>query len=222
MASPIKFSFKTEWFAVSIIVISLMAALFFYQNFPAQVPTHWDMNGKINGYSGPFMAAFLVPIMMIGLYVMFLFLPYLDPKKEQYLSFASTYHRFKDLIIAFLAILFFLTGLNGLGYQINIGFYIPIMVGAFFVIIGLLLEKVKMNWFLGIRTPWTMSSETVWNKTHKLSSRILAISGVLIAATVLVPAKLRVALFILAIALIVFALPVYSYILFRQEKKEKK
>lgn len=221
MASPIKFSFKTEWFAFCVIIISLMAGLFFYQNFPAQVPSHWNIKGEVDGYSGPFMAAFMLPLMMIGLYIMFIFLPWLDPKKDQYASFASTYHKFKDLIIAFLAILFFMTGLNGLGYQINIGFYTPLMIGALFIIIGFLLERVKMNWFMGIRTPWTMSSDTVWEKTHKLSSRILAVAGIMIAATALVPVKFRLVLFILAVALIVFSLPLYSYILYVREKKQK-
>lgn len=220
MASPIKFSFKTEWFVFCVIIISLMAGLFFYQNFPAQVPSHWNIKGEVDGYSGPFMAAFMLPLMMIGMYIMFIFLPRLDPKKDQYASFAGTYHKFKDLIIAFLAILFFMTGLNGLGYQINIGFYAPLMVGALFIIIGILLERVKMNWFMGIRTPWTMSSDAIWEKTHKLSSWVLAVAGVLIAATVLVPVKLRLALFILAVALIVFSLPVYSYILYVREKKQ--
>lgn len=222
MASPIKPSFKTEWFSLFLLLTAFVVAFYFYQNFPVKVPTHWNIRGEVDGYSKPFGAAFLVPIMMIGMYLMFIFLPYLDPKKDQYASFAKVYHNFKDLIITFLFILYFLTGINGLGYKINISFYVPIMVGALFIILGLLLENVKMNWFLGIRTPWTMSSETVWNKTHKLSSRVLMASGILMAATVIVPEKLKIVLFILAIALIIFTLPIYSYVLYAQEKKQKK
>ena len=222
MSSPIKPSFKTEWFAWCLIIISFLTGLYFYQHFPAQVPTHWNIKGEVNGYSGPFMAAFMIPLMMIGIYFLFLVLPYFDPKKDQYAGFAGVYHKFKDLIVTFLFILYFLTGLNGIGYKINISFYAPIMVGLLFIILGTLLEKVKMNWFLGIRTPWTMSSETVWNKTHKLSSRVLIISGLLMAATVLVTEKFKIILFILSVALIVFALPIYSYILYAQEKKLKK
>ena len=160
--------------------------------------------------------------MMIGMYVMFLFLPYLDPKKDEYESFAKVYHNFKELILVFLIILHFLTGINGLGYTMNIGFFIPIMVGALFMVLGFLLQNVKMNWFLGIRTPWTMSSETVWTKTHKLSSPVLMVAGLLMAATAFVPEKIKIILFILSIALIIFALPLYSYILYTQEKKLKK
>jgi uncharacterized membrane protein len=222
MSNPIKPSFKTEWLALVLIILGLVAGVYFYQHFPAQVPTHWNVKGEVDGYSRPAIAAFAIPLMMIGMYLLFLFLPYFDPKKDQYASFAGIYHKFKNLVVAFLFLLYFLTGLNGIGYKINIGFYAPIMVGMMFMALGILLEKVKMNWFLGIRTPWTMSSETVWNKTHKLSSWVLIISGFCMAATVLVPVKFRIALFILAVALIVFALPIYSYVLYAQEKKIKK
>jgi len=222
MSNPLKPNFKTEWFAVALLILSFLAGVYFYQHFPNLVPTHWNFRGEVDGYSRPLIAAFVIPFFMLVMYLVFLFLPSLDPKKEQYLNFAGTYHHFKDLIVAFLFILFMLTGLNGVGYQIQISFWAPILVGVLFIIIGLLLEKVKTNWFLGIRTPWTMSSETVWAKTHQLSSRVLVVAGLLLAATVLVPVKLKVALFIIAIVLIVLGLPIYSYFLYAREKKTKK
>jgi len=222
MSNPIKPSIRTEWFSLCLLILAFASALYFYQNFPAQVPSHWNIRGEVDAYSGPFGAAFLVPLMMVGMYLMFLFLPYLDPKKDQYGEFAKVYHNFKDLILVFLFILQFLTGINGLGYTMNIGFLVPIMVGALFMVLGFLLQNVKMNWFLGIRTPWTMSSETVWNKTHKLSSPVLMVAGLLMAVTAFVPERAKIVLFILSIALIILALPIYSYILYAQEKKLKK
>lgn len=222
MSSPIKSSFKTEWLSISLIILSFALGLYFYQNFPAQVPTHWNIQGQADGYSSALFGAFLLPVMMIAMYLMFLVLPYFDPKKEQYASFAATYHHFKELMLVFLCILFVLTGLSGLGYRIDIGFWVPLLIGGLFVLIGAMMEKVKMNWFMGIRTPWTMSSEEIWNKTHKLSSKILMLSGLLIAATVLVPPTGKIALFLIAIALVIITLPLYSYILFWREEKEKK
>ena len=221
MSNPIKPSLKTEWFSVSLIILSFVAAFYFWQNFPASVPTHWGVNGEVNAYSGPFFAAFMLPFLLIFLYLMFVFMPYIDPKKDQYSNFSSIYQSFKDLIIAFLFILYFLTSINGLGYKINIGFFVPIMVGVMFAAIGFLMRKVKMNWFFGVRTPWTMSSEYVWEKTNKLSGLIFAISGLLMAVTVLVGAKFRIILFLFSIGLIIFVLPIYSYILYRKENKTK-
>lgn len=219
MSNPIKPSFKTEWFSVALIILSFAVGVYFYQNFPTQVPTHWNIQGQVDGYSSAIVGAFLLPSLALALYLMFLVLPYFDPKREEYANFASVYHRFKDLMVAFFYVLFILTGLNGLGYRIDIGFWVPILIGGLFVIIGAMMEKIKMNWFMGIRTPWTMSSETVWNKTHKLSSKVLMLAGLLIAATVLVPPYWKVVLFVLAIVIILVTLPVYSYILFRREQK---
>ncbi len=222
MPNPIKSSFKTEWFSLSLVMLSFLAASYLYQVFPARVATHWGLNGEVNGYSGPFVAAFLIPILMLGMYILFYFLPYFDPKKDQYTSFAGVYHKFRDLFLAFFFAIFLLSSLSALGNKIDIAFCIPLMVGALFVVLGILLRKVKMNWFLGIRTPWTLSSETVWDKTHELSGRLLPLAGLLMAATVLVSEKFKIILFILAIALIVLVLPFYSYYLFLEEKKKKK
>ena len=221
MSSPIKTSLRTEWFSLSLLVLSLVLAVYFYQNFPVSVATHWGINGEANGYSGPLGAAFMLPAILIIIYLVFLFMPYIDPKKDQYAAFASVYHNFKDLIIAFLFIVYFLTGMNGLGYRVDIGFYMPIMVGVLFIFNGLLMRQVKSNWFMGVRTPWTMSSDTVWEKTNKLSSWVFAVSGLLIAATVLVAAQAKTILFILAITFMVLALPIYSYILYSREKNKK-
>lgn len=222
MSNPIKPSFKTEWFSGALIILGFLAAFYFFQHFPNLVPSHWNFKGEVDGYSSAFLAAFALPVMMLVLYLVFIFIPYLDPKKDQYESFAKVYHHFKDLIVAFLFILFMLTGLNGLGYRINVGFWSPIMIGALFILIGALLEKVKMNWFLGIRTPWTLSSEIVWQKTHRVSSWVLMFAGLLLAATVFFAPLIKIILFSLAIFLIVFGLPVYSYILYVREKKAKK
>lgn len=221
MTNPVKSNFKTEWFSISLILISFLLSYYFYQNFPAQVPSHWNINGEVDAYSGPLMGALMIPVLMLVMYLVFFFMPYLDPKKEQYINFSAVYHKFKELFLAFFLILYLMTGMNGLGYKIDIAFYIPLMIGWLFIVIGLLLKKVKMNWFIGIRTPWTLSSETVWEKTNKLGSDLMMISGLLMAATVLVSNTYKIIIFILAISLMVLVAPIYSYILYRKEQKTK-
>ncbi len=222
MFKSLKFNFKSEWFSLSLIFISFALGFYFFQHFPVRVPNHWNINGDIDGYSGKFWGAFLIPFMMVGMYFLFIIVPYLDPKKDQYSNFSEVYSKFKDLFITFFFIVFSLIGLSGLGYKIDVGFYIPILVGVLFIILGRLLKDVKMNWFLGIRTPWTLSSEKVWQKTHELSRQVFLISGLLMAATVLVPVKFKLVFFIVALGLIIFSLPIYSYILYVREQKTKK
>lgn len=222
MANPIRPSLKTEWPSVLLIVLSGIMAFYFYQNFPAQVPTHWNIRGEVDDYSSPFWAAFLGPLFLIPMYLLFLFLPYLDPRRERYSEFVFSYHLMKNSIVAFLFVIFLLAGLAGLGYAVDISFWIPIMVGALFIGLGAAMRKVKTNWFIGIRTPWTLSSETVWVKTHETACKVMAASGLLMAATVLFSSPaLKIFLLILSVCLTAIGLPLYSYILYRQERAGK-
>lgn len=219
MPNPLKPSFRTEWYAVAINLLLLVAALFFYSRLPAKTPIHWDWSGRADSYSSPAMAAWFLPILSIALYLLLLFLPKFDPKRDQYQSFSRNYHYFKDLLVSLLFVVYILSNLAALGYQINLAVYIPLIIGGFIAIIGLFLHNLKPNWFIGIRTPWTLSSERVWLKTHLLARPIFIISGLLIATSGFLPLFWKQLVFFLAIAILVFPLPVYSYILYRQERK---
>jgi len=221
MSHPVKLSWKSEAPALIVLLAGFLLGFYFWRNFPAQVPTHWDISGQVNGYSSAAFAAFFLPCLNLGLYLLFLVLPYLDPKKGRYADFVGPYHGFKDLLSAFLLVVFALIGANGLGYQVPVHFWLPLLLGLFFIVLGNIMSKVKMNWFFGIRTPWTLSSETVWDKTHRLSAPVFSIAGLLIAATILAPWVGQIILFSLAIIIIAIGLPLYSYILYWQEERAK-
>lgn len=219
--NPIKISFKTEFLSILIILLSWAAAIYFYFNFPDSVPTHWNIQGKIDGWSSKAFGAFLLPAINIGLYLLFIALPYLDPKKENYKKFAATYHVFKNLILLVFFAIYLLTGFAGLGYQINIGLWIPAMIGVMFFIMGLYMEKLKLNWMMGFRNMWTLSSEVVWDKTNRLAGKIFMISGLLIAVTSILPSQFILPVFILAILIIVLVPTILSYIWYQQEMQKK-
>lgn len=151
----------------------------------------------------------------------FFFLPYLDPKKERYEQFAKVYHIFKSIIIGFLAIIFFATGLFNLGYQIPIGKIVPVLIGALFIIIGNYMGKIKFNWFVGVKTPWTLSSEEVWNKTHRFFGKIFIASGIILAINAWIPGTVGMIIFFANMAMLVLGGFIYSYIAYRQEQKNK-
>jgi uncharacterized membrane protein len=223
MSEEIKINWRTEWFAVGLLVLSLVLGVYFYQHFPAQVPLHWNWRGQVDSYSSAAWGAFLLPGVMLALYILFLVLPKIDPRRERYMSFTTAYTDLRDLLLLLFFAIFWLTGLAGLGYSINIGWAIPVMIGLFFMALGSLLQKVKMNWFMGIRTPWTLSSEEVWGKTHKLAGPIFAVSGLLLIVSAWTTLFIvKISLFILAIVLIVLGLPLYSYLIFRTKQIKKK
>jgi uncharacterized membrane protein len=220
MTNPIKANFKTEILPIIIILISGFFSLYFYQNFPEQVPIHWNMAGEVDNYGSKAMGAFLFPAIILGMYLVFLVLPFMDPKKERYMEFRRVYHLFKLMMIFFMAIIYFLSSFSALGFDFSIGLWVSIMVGILFVFIGSYLRKIKSNWFIGIRLPWTLSSEENWNKTHRFSGWVYIFAGFLMMMMGLVPLRFRTLLFIIVLILLV-GLPIgYSFWYFR--KKDKK
>jgi len=219
MLNSIKPTFKTEVIPLLILAITLVASFYFYSVFPERVPVHWGITGQVDGWGSRATGAFVIPGMLVGMYILFLVLPYLDPKRERYEQFAKTYLTFRTLIISFLAVIYFIASLSALGYNISVGFWMPILVGLLFVFIGNFLAKVKMNWFMGIRTPWTMSSEEVWNKTHRAGSKMFILAGLLMMLTAFVAPIMKIVVFITAMVIILGGTIGYSYWLYRKERR---
>ena len=118
-----------------------------------------------------------------------------------------------------MGIVYFATGLANLGYPINIGIVIPTLVGILFIIMGNYMGKIKYNWFIGIKTPWTLSSENVWNKTHRIAGWLFILMGVVMLLMPIFPKEIMAPIFFSTIIAVVFGSFIYSYILYRNEKK---
>lgn len=218
MPNPIKPTIKTEIFPIFLIIIPVIASFYFYTHFPGRVPIHWNFQGQVDNYGSPFFAAFFFPALLIFLYILFLFLPYADPKKDRYQEFSGVYHIFKGIIIFFMAAIYFIASLNGIGYNLPIGLFVPSLIGIMFIIMGALMPRIKPNWFMGIRTPWTMSSEEVWNKTHQFGGKVFIVGGILFALIPFFPASFRAPALIAFIITILFGTIGYSYYAYRKEK----
>lgn len=214
MTSPIKFSFKTEILPILIILVSFFASFYFYAHFPERVPTHWNFKGEVNGWSSRAFGAFFLPLLLLGMYIMFIVLPSLDPKKERYEQFSKVYNIFRTAIMLILALIYFIAGANGLGYNLEVGLWTPILIGLLFIVLGNYMGKLKMNWFVGIRTPWTLSSEEVWNKSHRFGGKVFMISGLIMAASAFLPANWIMPIFVANMILIVFGTLIYSYFVY--------
>jgi len=219
MSSPIKTTFKTEILPIVLILLSIAASFYFYANFPDRVPTHWGLNGEVDGWSSKAFAAFFFPGLVLGIYLLFLGIPYLDPKKDRYAEFAKPYHIFKDFMVAFMTLTYFYTGLYGIGYQLPVTMVIPPAVGVLFLVIGNYLGKIKSNWFMGIRTPWTLSNEEVWNKTNRLGGKLFILSGLFMIFGAVLPPAIFFTTFIVVILVASLVPVIYSYILYRKIQK---
>jgi len=222
MNNPLKISFKTEIIPILLVLVYVVASFYFYANFPARVITHWGFDGEPNGWSSPVFAAFFFPALILGIYLMFLALPLLDPKKDRYAEFSGTYHLLKVIFVLFFVGIYFLASLANLGYAIPIGTVVPFLVGLLFIVIGNYMGKLKRNWYIGIKTPWTLSSDVVWNKSHRLGGKMFMLAGVLMMIDGFVARALQLPLLIALISMVAIVPIVYSYIVYRKEKREKK
>lgn len=218
---PVSPTFKSEFAPVAMLLLALISAFYFYANFPDQVPIHWNAAGMPDDWSSSGFAAFFFPVLMLGIYLMLLFLPYLDPKRDRYHEFRQAFHWIKFYLVFFMMVLYFITSLSGLGVPVSIALWVPVLVGALFILIGWHLSAVKYNWFVGIRTPWTLSSEKVWDKTHKLGGKLFILTGTAIILTPAFPVSWRMPILFFLIIILVLGTFGYSFWLFKEEKNKK-
>ena len=169
---------KSEIIVLAITLASFAIGIYLYSQFPEAVASHWNAQGQVNGYTSKIWGLFLMPIISFALLLFFIAIPKIDPLKENIAKFRKYFDNFVILVILFLFYIYLLTIFWNLGLAFN---FVRAMVPAFAILIfyaGIMLENTKRNWFIGIRTPWTMSSDKVWEKTHKLGGKIFKVVGI--------------------------------------------
>ena len=152
--------------------------------------------------------------------MLFLGLPHLDPNKKRYEQFSKVYHLFKGVLVGFMTFIYFLASAAALGYPVSISYIMPLSIGLLFVVLGNYMSKIKPNWFMGIRTPWTLSNEEVWNKTHRIGGKIFIAIGLIMIIGSFLPIEGYWNLFPWMIILFVLIPLVYSYLLYRKIEKK--
>ena len=221
MKNGFKAFFRKEWMLLLFLLIHLLAAFVLYPLLPEIVPTHWNAQGQVDGYSSRAFGAFLLPAMNIGLYFLLLFSPKLDPKRENYADFADTFLLIRWLIHAFMAVIYAVTIAAALGYPTDVGLWIPAAVAAMFIILGATMGRVKFNYFVGIRVPWTLADEDVWNQTHQVAGKWMMLGGALaLLGSFLFSDDTRFVIFMISILTPILAATVYSYVLFQRKRRK--
>lgn len=207
---------KSEIIVVSIIFFSFLIGIYFYPKMPERVAAHWNTRGEVDGYSSKFWGLFLMPIISVGMLLLFILIPKIDPLKANIEKFRKYYDGFILLLILFLFYVYLLTIFWNLGKRFNIGQFLIPGLGILFYYCGILVENAKRNWFIGIRTPWTLTSDNVWDKTHKLGGKLFKIAGGIAILGVLFP-QYAWFLFLSTIILVLFYPIIYSYLEYRKE-----
>lgn len=185
---------------------------------PNEVASHWNSQGEVDGHMSKFWGSFLMPIISIALFLLFMYIPRIDPLKGNLEKFRKYFDVFIVLIFLFLLYIHVLTLIWNSGTIFDMGKAVVPAVGVLILYIGFLLEKSKRNWFVGIRTPWTLSSDKVWKKTHHLGSRLFKVLGIIFILSPFVFEQF-IAIMIALIIIIVIYLTLYSYLEYKKEKR---
>lgn len=207
-------TFRKEWPIWLLMLGILILAIYIYPHLPEKVPTHWNLQGQVNQYSSRSFGAFFAPLLNISLYLLLLVTPLIDPKRNNYIRFAGAYTLFRWALVLFMSGLYVVTILVALGHPVNIGLLVKGAVAVLFILIGNMLGQLRFNYFVGIRTPWTLANEAVWRLTHRLGSRIWVAGGLVCLAAAFINAPWGSYIFFGALAVIVLVPVVYSYLVF--------
>jgi len=204
---------------IILIALSTLAGLLLWNQLPDSMASHWGIDDQADGTTGKFWGVFLMPLVTTGMLLLFLVIPSIDPLKANIAQFRETFNLFIVLMTAFMVYVYGLTLFWNLGYtNFRISSAMLPALGLLFIFLGSLIQKSKRNFFIGIRTPWTLSSDTVWDETHRIGGLLFKISGALALVGALFPDYAFWFFFIPLISTAFFSI-VYSYIIFRRETK---
>lgn len=183
---------------------------------PERIASHWNASGSVDCYMPKLWGLFLMPIISIILFLAFLIIPRIDPLKENIAKFRSYFDLFILMLFGFLFYLYLLTIAWNFGYRFNIIQLMAPAIGLLVYYAGVLTENARPNWFIGVRTPWTLSSKKVWNKTNRLAGKLFKATGALAMLSAAFPEQ---AVYFILVPLILAGIYpiVYSYREYQRE-----
>ena len=205
--------------SIVLILIATLAGVLLWSHFPNSMASHWGADDQVNGYISRFWGVFLMPVVTTAMLILFLIIPSIDPLKANIQLFREFFNTFITLIIAFMLYVHGLTLAWNLGYTgFRMSSALLPALGLLFIFMGALISKAKRNFFIGIRTPWTLSSDTVWDATHRLGGKLFIAAGVIALLGAFFP---EYAIWFIMFPIMGAALisVVYSYILYQAEQK---
>ncbi len=190
-----------------------------WNQLPEKVPIHFNIDGLPNYWTSKTSLLFIPGALGIGIYLLMIIIPNIDPKKKIQ-EMGNKYYSFRFLITIFISLIStYLIDLSNKGEIKNFNLLFS-LIGGLFAIFGNYFQTIRPNYFIGIRTPWTLKNEQVWKKTHRLSGWLWIIGGLLIAilSNTISNNHLYFMVFGSIISLLVIVPIVYSYAEYQKEK----
>lgn len=211
-----KFNLKKELLLLLIALLPLLALLILGNKVADQVPMHWNIKGEIDSYG----SKWITPFLTLGLNAFLILVMFIDPKKENYDRFINIIYKLRLVLSLFFSMIAGITIYIGMGNTFEMDRFLLISIPLLFCFLGNLIISIKPNWFIGVRTPWTMENENVWRKTHRLTGILWFWMGLLLGILGFFIPKMIGAYLLFGVILVLIIVPIlYSYLEYKKEKQ---
>ena len=203
-----------------LLLASALAGVLLWNRLPDLMASHWDVNDQVNGSMPKVWGVFLMPLISLGMFLLFLLVPAIDPLKANIAKFREAFNLFIAFMMLFMVYLYALSLAWNLGFtQFKMSASLLPALGLLFILIGFMLRRAKRNFFIGIRTPWTLSSDKVWDETHRVGSILFIASGILALIGVFFGGEMAFLLILIPLLASAVFLVIYSYVLYQKDTK---
>lgn len=201
---------------LSVLFLLMLFAAYFWLSprMPAIIPTHWNAHGQINGYMTPFKAVLVPMVVIAGLALLTVVLPVISPRGYGIEPFASVFAMVMLAVQAFVLFTALTMLLNGAGYPIHLPIVTMVGLGLLCMFMGNYMGKLRKNFFAGIRTPWTLADDEVWERTHRMAGWLFMLAGLAIVVAAFMGASILWAIYLLLAAVLIPA--IYSYVIYQR------
>jgi uncharacterized membrane protein len=217
----VKTSWRLEAPQLALIAVMFAAAALAWPVAPDSIPVHWNASGDIDRYGGKVEGLLLMPLIASGIYLLMRYLPNLDPGRANYARFGGVYATIRIAVLALMAAIQGVTLFSILRRPVDMALIIPLLVGSLFVLMGGLMGKIRPNWFVGIRTPWTLSSKVAWVRTHRLGGWLFVAQGLLFILSGLLGFSAFNGFVIASMLAMIVVLFAYSYVVWRADPEKQ-
>lgn len=205
---------KRDWPLWIIMAGLLLASILVYPHLPDKVPGHWNIQGQVDAYYSRSFGAFFAPFLTIAIYLLMLLIPLLDPRRDNYQRFSGAYTFLRWSLVVFFMLVYAATILVAMGYQVDVALMVKALVAILFIVIGNFMGQFRHNYFVGIKTPWTLANEEVWQRTHRMGGRIWVLGGFVCLAMAPLQANWSAYVFFAVLFLMTCIPVVHSYLVY--------
>lgn len=210
-------TWKKELPAIVLVLIIIAITLALYPHYPDRLAIHWNLRGEVDGYADKtVLNAMMMPLVTVAIMGLMLFFPFIDPKQEKYALFDQPYRTIRFAVVALFCLVQGSTIMTYIGHPVPNQKFAPAVLSLLIIVMGNLMGKIRQNWVIGVRLPWTLAREDVWNRANRLGGKLFVASGLLgLVSVLLFPAWAEV-LLVGSLLLAAVITILYSVVIFRK------